>query len=499
MPADETKPKSFGTIAETAREFPWFLAVFYSPNDPLSGEERKQLLTDLGKHFNDPRMGIALVDVTFQREEAAKHDVQHTPTYLLFHNAKVAVRITGKQSTKDLIQGIEQAKARARAREASRATPSTLSPSTDGLAASPGLSEPKAAASSFAAPTPSALPTPHKSALRYEGKSFDDWRSQWQTELSIDKRIEAVKALAAFGAHGYADEAAETILNVYSQYEPGLGTNETPEGLLRRAVASALVEKIPADTWRPLLRKRFEDDPEQWQWLAVETLPRVKPTTDEIRQQIQEFLLKLTRSEESSVSSAAISPLIKGDPSLENNDIKALVLQRLDSDDRRIVIRTVDDLSHAPQYPAELIEVLLRGEPSKQRLMRHALAHNSPSRASLDLGEKLAAMLRDEKQSDIHLAAIRALAVSRHGAEEVDSPIVKTLREIATDSDSPQQLAAAAAIQELTRGQLGAAPLLIGKMIDSSGNETRVELDPSVIQGLLHKERQEIFGDALRR
>jgi beta-lactamase regulating signal transducer with metallopeptidase domain len=474
-PSDDTKPKSFGTIAETAREFPWFLAVFYSPNDPFSLEERKELLTELGKHFDDSRMGIALIDVTFHGKEATKYDVKHTPTYWIFHNGKTVVRITGKQSTKDLIQAIETAKSRARDRQAS-----------------------KAAASSPAS-TPTVAPTPHKSALRYEGKSFDEWRSQWQTELSIEKRIDAIKALAAFGAHGYADEAAETILDVYSQYEPGFGNSDSPEGLLRRAVASALVGKIPADTWRPLLHNRFEDDAEKWQWLAVETLPKVKPTSDESRQQMQEFLLKLTRSDESSVSYAAVSALIRLDPNLANNDVKTLVLAGLSSDDRGLVVRTVDDLSRSPQYPPELVEMLLRGEQPRQQLIRQALARTGSFKANRDLGEKLAAILGDEKQSDVHLAAIRALAAARRAAEDVESPIVETLREIAEDSKSLHQVAAAVAVSELTRGQVGAAPLLIGRIIDSSGNETRVELDPSVIQDLLQQERQEIFGNELLR
>ncbi len=49
------------------------------------------------------------------------------------------------------------------------------------------------AASSSASPS-------DKSALRYNGKTFDEWKNSWQTELSSEKRTEAVHALAAFGA-----------------------------------------------------------------------------------------------------------------------------------------------------------------------------------------------------------------------------------------------------------------------------------------------------------
>src|SRR5690606_35304478 len=54
---------------------------------------------------------------------------------------------------------------------------------------------------------------------RYDGKTFQTWRDTWKHELSTEKRIEAVKALAAFGRAGYAKEAAETILDVAGEYD----------------------------------------------------------------------------------------------------------------------------------------------------------------------------------------------------------------------------------------------------------------------------------------
>ena len=71
-----------------------------------------------------------------------------------------------------------------------------------------------------------------KANFRYEGKTFNEWRSAWQTELSTEKRIEAVKALAAFGANGYGKEAAEAILEVAGQYDwKSVGDNKDVEPL----------------------------------------------------------------------------------------------------------------------------------------------------------------------------------------------------------------------------------------------------------------------------
>lgn len=42
----------------------------------------------------------------------------------------------------------------------------------------------------------------NRSSLGYDGKPFDEWREIWRNELSHERRLEAVKALAAFAAAG---------------------------------------------------------------------------------------------------------------------------------------------------------------------------------------------------------------------------------------------------------------------------------------------------------
>ena len=54
--------------------------------------------------------------------------------------------------------------------------------------------------------------------LRYHGKSFNQWKTSLQTELSPDRRLEAIRAMAAFGARGYAKEAAEVIAKLMRQH-----------------------------------------------------------------------------------------------------------------------------------------------------------------------------------------------------------------------------------------------------------------------------------------
>jgi hypothetical protein len=58
-----------------------------------------------------------------------------------------------------------------------------------------------------------------KAALRYDGKSFAQWRKKVRTELKSEPRSEGLKAMAAFGANGYAAEATAVILEVMRGYD----------------------------------------------------------------------------------------------------------------------------------------------------------------------------------------------------------------------------------------------------------------------------------------
>jgi len=49
-------------------------------------------------------------------------------------------------------------------------------------------------------------------SLRYDGRTFDEWRRELLIELKTERRVEALNALAAFAPHGFARETAEAVL-----------------------------------------------------------------------------------------------------------------------------------------------------------------------------------------------------------------------------------------------------------------------------------------------
>jgi hypothetical protein len=85
---------------------------------------------------------------------------------------------------------------------------------------------------------PAALKPPAKGSLRYDGKSFDQWQEELRTELKPERRTEAIKAFAAFGAHGYGEEATRAIVEVMREYDV-LTVERSTEGHLKLAAIDA--------------------------------------------------------------------------------------------------------------------------------------------------------------------------------------------------------------------------------------------------------------------
>jgi hypothetical protein len=53
--------------------------------------------------------------------------------------------------------------------------------------------------------------------LVYQGKTFDEWRGSPRTELDPQYLAETIRALGAFGRHGYGKEAAQAIYDAVSE------------------------------------------------------------------------------------------------------------------------------------------------------------------------------------------------------------------------------------------------------------------------------------------
>ena len=53
-----------------------------------------------------------------------------------------------------------------------------------------------------------------KKQLRYEERSFDEWRKVLATDLSSATRVKALTALRAFAANGYEEEVVAAVIQL---------------------------------------------------------------------------------------------------------------------------------------------------------------------------------------------------------------------------------------------------------------------------------------------
>jgi len=170
----------------------------------------------------------------------------------------------------------------------------------------------------------------NQSNLLYDGKTFDQWRTAWQTELSTEKRLEVVKALAAFGANGYGKEAAEAIVEIAGQYDWISISNKAMEPLQLACIAAfvasygevAAVHHVPSDAALPVLLSAVDSDNRQQRLFLIYVLGNFdNPRT-------REALLKLSRDQDSQIRNYATNALKGRATESDGKDAKPLGTER---------------------------------------------------------------------------------------------------------------------------------------------------------------------------
>ncbi|MCA9235529.1 MAG: hypothetical protein KDA44_08650 [Planctomycetales bacterium] len=133
---------------------------------------------------------------------------------------------------------------------------------------------PAAASTAPNAPAPYVSGDPPARTLLYDGKTFEEWRDKLRFELSTERRLAAVQALAAFARAGRGREAIEAIFDVAGQYDFRV-REKSPERDLKDGIVLLLAkssDRVPERLWLPELVARLRADAGQWKWLLKQTL-----------------------------------------------------------------------------------------------------------------------------------------------------------------------------------------------------------------------------------
>lgn len=251
---------------------------------------------------------------------------------------------------------------------------------------------------------------------RYDGKTFETWRDTWKHELSTEKRIEAVKALAAFGRAGYAKEAAETILDVAGEYDfTAHLSNEAPEAKLRSAIVYNLAVspyRLDESIWFPMLMKRFNEKPDQWKGLMSYVLSSIQRVDEKYVEQID----ALTENSDARLRSSALEALESVDrvkyreriaAALRDSDT-GVVMNALRFLDRQLELRAMNSKIETEKpwsnFPTEELVKLLFHSDSNVRSHTRNIFQNRSREPAL----QLEAFLNDPAHEDDWLLAVRA-------------------------------------------------------------------------------------------
>jgi hypothetical protein len=311
-------------------------------------------------------------------------------------------------------------------------------------------------------PAPRMTAPTGKQFLRYDDKNFDYWRSQWQNELSNEKRAEAVKALAAFGRAGYGKEATEAILDVAGNYDYYSFTTDDAETKLKDTIIKELVQESGnrelSKYWLPDLAARLKRDPEKWKDWAANLLHKVY-TADPAGQTL---LKSLAHEGPSDVRSAALGALIRASRTPDrkfvlDEETRELLHAALQSDDPMTVKFALQYLTYPVTagveppvllFQPELIPLLFHTDESVQRRARVCLRYLDEKDVPTVVKHLVGILQVESKQPDHRRAAIRALAAMGEKAQ----PAIPTLRNLVQPSaDEGTLFAIFVALQEITR------------------------------------------------
>jgi len=280
------------------------------------------------------------------------------------------------------------------------------------------------------------------SDLRYDGKSFAEWRRQLLTELKPELRAEGLRAMGVLGAKGYGKEASGTILGVMADYEVHANSADTQfvllpanqalqkigepclpvlidalshdEANVRRFVVSFFANRhgrINAMGAVPTLLEIAGDDADLMvRYHALRCLSRLAPTSE----QTLEVAIRATSDVESQIRAQAAETLYRAASHHPKRTVAALIAMLAD-DDANVRTAAIKHLSWvgAPSKPS--VPALLKATRDPNSGVREAAirAFMSIPAPVEQVVPAMVFMIKEENRQDYQHHVRAALAVLR--------------------------------------------------------------------------------------
>jgi hypothetical protein len=199
--------------------------------------------------------------------------------------------------------------------------------------------------------------------LRYDGKTFDEWVDEFNSELSPVKRKQAMEAMGEFAAHGFGPQVAEVIFRVMRDYSVWVLYEDSPEGKLKNAAVEAAM-RVPAEERLPQFLAALNSGNKNQRLFALRVVPlEVDP------QQIVPPLVAAVQDPDLQIVELARTPLALADH--DNPNLVASIRRGLESSDIADVRNAIWIVRGGPLSGPGRVATISRPYPS---LLPEALA-----------------------------------------------------------------------------------------------------------------------------
>lgn len=335
-----------------------------------------------------------------------------------------------------------------------------------------------------------------KKKVLYDGKTFEEWRDLWKTELKTENRIECIKALAAFGRAGYGTQAVEAILDVAEQYDFTLlgdgAESDLKQTILEMFQADAAMG-IPKKDLANIVLRGLESSSPNLRSLANWLLPSLKIEDEDTWKRV----LSISQDEDNPLSRSATQALIYNDTDVSRPETLELVHHSLQRDQPYMEVLGTLHFKHLDLVPEQL-ELLVHQDleigASARRVLSNAVLSNADVPIT-DVLDSLLPILADPAQKDKHADAIRAIkSMSTRFSSADRKRVVRQLEEIAREGDEQLLGPSLSALKRLFNESTGLAANRVLKGDQLSEERKQLLQDRELLEDRVREEERAESG-----
>jgi len=265
-----------------------------------------------------------------------------------------------------------------------------------------------------------------RESLRYDGKSFDEWRTYLTTELKPGLRIEGLKAMGTFGVNGYAEEAASVILEVVKGYDPWSGNVD--DGKVTSG-ANLAIHRIGQAALPSLIRALKGRDGQKARRFAVQILTASSsggPLWPEMKAVVP-ALIEAASDDDARLRGRAITALSTIDP--DDERVVAALIKATRDKDLFVCDQAIRFLGKVRRHRNRTIPVLIAALKDDRARVRSTAADtlgHIGSGAQNAVPALIEAM--KDKDADVRQNAIRALGKITRDPKVLVPPLIEALK-----------------------------------------------------------------------